>query len=45
MADKKGIYGTPTIVIDDIPYMSAMPYYKIKTLYAQAQKRHKRAKN
>ncbi len=45
MADKKGIYGTPTIVIDDIPYMSAMPYYKIKTLYAQAQRRHKRAQN
>lgn len=41
-AHKKGIYGTPTIVIDDIPYMSAMPYYKIKTLYSQAQKRHKR---
>ena len=41
-AHQKGIYGTPTIVIDDIPYISAMPYYKIKTLYAQALKRHKR---
>lgn len=37
----KGIYGTPTIVIDDIPYISAMPYYKLKTLYRQSQKRHK----
>ena len=42
-AHQNGIYGTPTIVIDDIPYMSAMPYYKIKTLYSQAKKRHKRA--
>ena len=42
-AHQKGIYGTPTIVIDDIPYISAMPYYKIKTLYSQAKKRHKRA--
>ncbi len=42
-AHQKGIYGTPTIVIDDIPYMSAMPYYKIKTLYNQAKKRHKKA--
>ena len=42
-AHQKGIYGTPTIVIDDIPYISAMPYYKIKTLYAQALKRHKRS--
>ena len=41
-AHKEGIYGTPTIVIDDIPYISAMPYYKIKTLYKQAQARHKR---
>ena len=42
-AHQNGIYGTPTIVIDDIPYMSAMPYYKIKPLYSQAKKRHKRA--
>ncbi len=39
-AHSKGIYGTPTIVIDDIPYISAMPYYKIQLLYKQAQKRH-----
>lgn len=40
-AHKNGIYGTPTIVIDNIPYISAMPYYKIRLLYNQAQKRHK----
>ena len=39
-AHSKGIYGTPTIVIDDIPYISAMPYYKIQLIYKQAQKRH-----
>lgn len=39
-----GIYGTPTIVIDDIPYMSAMPYYKFKILYNQAKQRHKNDK-
>lgn len=42
-AYERGIFGTPTIVIDDIPYTSAMPYYRIKTLYSQALKRHKRA--
>lgn len=42
-AYKRGIFGTPTIVIDDIPYTSAMPYYRIKTLYSQALRRHKRA--
>ena len=44
-AHAKGIYGTPTIVIDDIPYISAMPYYKIQLLYKQAQRRHKEAKS
>lgn len=35
-----GMYGTPTIVIDDIPHVGAMPYFKIKELYEQAKVRH-----
>lgn len=42
-AKANGIYGTPTVVIDDIPYISAMPYHKIKTLFKQAIKRHQGA--
>lgn len=39
-----GIKGTPTIVIDDIAHMSAMPYYRLKTLVHQAENRHRREK-
>lgn len=39
-----GIKGTPTIVIDDIEHMTALPYPKLKELVKQAKMRHRRDK-